>query len=297
MSYGGEFALNYNINDLSQLTSFVTVFDPDNNAVLTQNNMSFTVLPGKTGSINFTLNSDKLGIWTARYSVSTKDGKVLISSSSSFAVSKLKENPEGFAYSWSDLTFSMTSDQETYEYGSKALFTFHLWNKGSEDKNVTANWGYASKWIVVPAKGYTSFNYTLSSVLYSGRLKARFYVDGIEVGYSEKGFWMVYPYVKTHIETDSRIYMRGETVSITLNLENSQAIAHNLQASVQVKHTSGTKLCESSFNISMPADSAENRTFSFVLPSDLTFGTYNVVSEINEGVNQIAYDATYFEVP
>lgn len=312
MSYGGEFALNYNVNDLSQLTSFVTVFDPDNNTVLTQNNLSLTVLPGKTGSINFTLNSDKLGIWTARYSVLTKDGKVLISSLSSFAVSKLKENPEGFAYSWANMMLSVTSDQETYEEGSPAVFTFHLWSKENEDKNVTVTWGLAhhswkgivpsgwdnglSKWIIVPANGYASFNYVLPKVVDFDRLRAKFYIDGVEVGYAERGLRCLFVVIETDIETNARTYMRGETVFIGLHLKNNQPIAHDLQVFVQVLQ-SDVRLYETNFNVSMPAGSVENRTFSFPLPSALAFGTYSVVSEVYYKLVKVGADETYFEVP
>jgi|GEM_PF-4273019 hypothetical protein len=235
--WGGEFALNYNITNLSRYDAIVTIRDPDGDKVL-ENYSSGYSRPGETERINLTFNSNssQLGMWSARYSVLTKGGKVLASDLKPFAVSNFRENAGGFTYQGSELTFSVTSDNEYYVYGSSAIFTFHLWNNGGEDKNVTVTWGLVhhgskgiiplgwddalNKSIVVPAKGNASFNYILPKVVDLDRLRAKFYVDENHVGSAEKGIWMFKPDIDIDVKTDKQQYFREENVSMYINLSN-----------------------------------------------------------------------------
>jgi parallel beta-helix repeat protein len=232
--WGGEFTLNYSVNDSAKLEAVMTVKDPDG-SLIKETNSSLFILPGKIGSINISLNSDKLGIWSARYSVLTHDEKVYASAAQPFAVSKYQETPGGFEYQGSDLTYSITSDNENYPLGSPALFKFHLWNSGETEKNVTITWGAyyhgeagiipegwddaLSNSTLVPAGGNTTLLYVLPEVVHLDRLRAMFYDDGIYVGSAERGFWVYNPSINVEVEPDSKRYSKGQNVSLSLYLK------------------------------------------------------------------------------
>ncbi|NOZ59044.1 MAG: hypothetical protein GXO66_05655, partial [Euryarchaeota archaeon] len=234
--YAAEFAVNYSIAANSRMRAVVTVRDPEG-AIALERNLSFTVLPGAKGGFNITFNATREGIWVARYTILDSSGRVHTSSSKPFAVSRFYRMREGFGYRGSDVVLTVTSDREEYPYKSPAVFTFHLWNHGDEDRNVTVTWGLMNHYmkgvvpkgedpldssynrtVTVPAGGNASFLYTLPEVRGLDRLRANLYVGGRKVGSVERGFWMYYSYVRAEISGMRAEYLAGEVVNFSLGV-------------------------------------------------------------------------------
>jgi len=149
--WGGEFAYDYNITNLSRFEAFVTVRDPDDTVVKEEQNISLSIRPGETGQLNvtnLTIPLTTLGLWSIEYSVLPVENdlldpqNVLISDVAHFAVSNYAENPDGFAYQGKNITFSVNSDRERYVYGTNATFTITMWNHGETAKEVTCWWNF-----------------------------------------------------------------------------------------------------------------------------------------------------------
>ena len=302
LAYAGEFALGYSISEHSQFDAYVTVFDPDQNIVQEQN-FSLYILPGQTGSINLTVNADKYGLWTARYSVLTSNDTVVFSEKYIFAVSGFRESSNGFAYFDSQLVFNMTSESREYVYGKDASFTVTVKNEAAADKSVIGKWmlpNPSSQTVIVPAGG--TANFTISSPVYeSGRLIVRFYDStdpGKLLGEVASPFEVYHPDVNLGLELDKPWYREGETVTISLNLENLQPLDYSPQTTVRVFDPNGVKVFESAFYTEyLPKFSSTNKMLKFTLPLDSSFGTYTLTSEAYNGTEKIGGTVLYFDIP
>jgi parallel beta-helix repeat protein len=302
-NFGGEFTLNYHINDVSQYEAYVTIYDPEGNVVKEQNSSLF-ILPGATKSINLTLNAQMLGIWTARYSVLAKDNNVLVSTRYRFAVSKFKTSPDGFAYQDSGMTFWITSDRQEYIYGKNAVFTVHVKNDLDIDKSVTSKWSFPThQWqtVTVPAHSESSFEYS-TAVFKSGRFSVSFYegdqTSVKQLGWAEHMFSVYRPSIDSDVQVDKPWYREGETVSITVGLRNLQPIDYSPSVTVRIINSDNLKIFENSYNVYyLPAYSSDTRTLSFTLPPESTFGSYSVVSDVYSEDQKVGSATAYFEIP
>ena len=302
LAYAGEFALGYSISEHSQFDAYVTVFDPDQNIVQEQN-FSLYILPGQTGSINLTVNADKYGLWTARYSVLTRNDTVVFSEKYIFAVSGFRESSNGFAYFDSQLVFNMTSESREYVYGKDASFTVTVKNEAAADKSVIGKWmlpNPSSQTVIVPAGG--TANFTISSPVYeSGRLIVRFYdstAPGKLLGEVASPFEVYHPDVNLGLELDKPWYREGETVTISVNLENLQPLDYSPQTTVRVFDPNGVKVFESAFYTEyLPKFSSTNKMLTFTLPLGSSFGTYTLTSEAYSGTEKIGGIVLYFDIP
>jgi len=317
--YGSGDAINIPINVTSyiDLTANNVVFrmlDPDKKVVDTVNAAN-AISPFEIKTVNAAYTTpSKLGIWTIDYSLmNNSHGEVQgIHNIKKFAVSKYKENPNGFAYQGSQISFAITSDAEQYPYGSPAVFTFHIWNKGSIDKNIKVTWGSIHhSWygiippgwddalnntITVPSQGYASFTYVLPKVVDLDRFRAKFYDGNNYLGGAEKGFWMFKPTLSINVQTDKTEYARGENGTIILNINNMQSSAYNTTIVVRTLNPENFNIFEKTFDLNISASSKENRNIEFSIPSNDIDGTHLLIVEAYKGTNKIGSNSTFFKV-
>lgn len=302
LEYAGEFALGYSISEHSKFDAYVTVYDPDQN-IIQERNISLNILPGQTGNINLTVSADKYGLWTARYSVLTKNNNVLFSEKYIFAVSRFRESPNGFAFYDSQLVFNMTRESQKYVYGKDASFTVTIKNEAAADKSVVSKWTFpnpSSQTINVPAGG--TANFTISSPVYeSGSLVVRFYDQADPnklLGEVTSPFEVYHPDIKMKLELDKPWYTQGETATISVSLENLQPLDYSPQTTVQIFDPNGLKVFENAFNVEiLPRYSPTIKTLMFGLPGDSSFGTYTLIAEAHNGTERIGGAVLYFDIP
>jgi thiol-disulfide isomerase/thioredoxin len=323
--WGGEFALNYSLADLSQLQGFVTVYDPDGRVVSTVENVSLTVPPGRFGTLNATLSVSTPGIWTVRYSVLAADGRVVTSMSQAFAVSVFQESEAGLAYQGSPISLTITSDHEQYAAGSNASFTFHLWNHGDDTATVTTVWslphnywmmqqeeygapgttnpGYYTTTLrathTVPAHGNVSFDYFVP-VYDTDRLWAQFYLGDEPstsyLGLETRGFFVFTPGILVTPDLVKPRYLRSEVAQLNVTLQNVQRWSYNATVRVWVLDADNAKIYDTSFTTLLPLGSVDVVSLNFTVPPTAHPGSASVFAEVTSRGKRIGYGAAYFEI-
>ncbi len=319
--YGSGDAMDIPINitsyiDLTADKVKFTLIDPDKNVVDTVN-VTTSISPYETKTINFTDTArSKLGIWHLDYSlVNDSAGEVqCVRDTQRFAVSKYAENPDGWVYQGKKITFSVTTPEEKYLYGSDVPFTIHIWNKGDTDRNISFR-TYYKDWMLrtklseqnvnghldVPAGGEASFTHTLhvGNIRLSHNqliIYASFSEGDRNLGRTEKVVWMYHPSVGIEVETEKKEYATREDVSVLLNLTNKRSATCNATVTVRTLDPDNKKVYEDSFNINLNASSSKNKTLSFSLPLDSKYGIYLVTAEAYSNGRKIGSGSTYFKV-
>ena len=297
-----------------------TLLDSDKNiitneSVLYEENVSVTELPTNVSILNYSYSNPlKLGIWRLDYEVYDVNGIVIESGVKKFAVSKYVENPEGWVYQGKKITFSVTTPEEKYPYGSDVPFTIHIWNKGDTDRNISFR-TYYKDWMLrtklseqnvkghldVPAGGDASFTHILhvGDAYFSHNqliIYASFSEEGNNLGRTEKVVYLFRPSVSVDVETARKEYAKGEDVYVLLNLTNKRSAACNATVTVKTLDPDNKKIYEDSFNINLNASSSKNKTLNFSLPIDASYGVYLVTAEAYSNGRKIGSGSTYFEV-
>jgi uncharacterized repeat protein (TIGR01451 family) len=306
----------------------VKIYDPDRKNIVYEMPVEVNLPPGETTSVSTSYTAgtnSSLGIYHTLYDltgggiwnydddddpntyqmVNWLIGDLTEPSSGRFVVSNPPSNP----YKSSDFSFSVNSDSEYYAYGSTATFTFNLWNYTNTDRQIKVTWGlphhgfgwdnYFNKTVTVAANDQASFAYTLENVRDLDRLRARFYDEsGNQIGYAEKGIWMIYPSVNVTVQTDKTLYSRGESVNLTLNLQNKKSVSYTTTLKVRVSDPSNTNIYNTTSDVSLGANATLIQTLSFTLPSTAQGGYYIVSVEAYDTTDKkIGGDSTSFELP
>ena len=312
--FGGGFALGVDTSELSRYQVNFTLRNPDKN-IVKEESISVTVPPGEIKEVNFTYpNPSSLGIWTLEYEILDYQNALIDSGTKKFAVSKYAENPEGFVYQGKNITFTISSPEERYAYGSDVPFTIHIWNKGDADRIISFNtyykdWSLSPKLpeqniegtLNVPAGGEASFTHTLHvGDIYLSHdqliIYASFSEDGKSLGRTEKVIWMFSPSIAVNLNTDKEEYAIGEDVSILLNLENRRTATYNVNTIVRVLDQENNKVFETSLDVTLPGEASEEKEFSFSLPTTARYGVYLVSAEAYVGGKKVGSGSTYFKV-
>lgn len=272
-----------------------TVIDPDKN-IFDHVNVSTTILPNETKTINFTyIAPSKLGIWWIDYSLLNNSNVTqTMYEAERFAVSKYAENPEGWVYQGSELSFDVTTPDEYVVFGSEVTFFIHIYNNGDVDKNISVKKDW-SHWVMdwekvsVPAHDMGTITHTMKAS--SGRFWAWFYDGDTFLGHASKGICSVRPSIYINIETDKQEYVQGEDVSILLNLGKYEELHHSIAVTVRLLDPDNNKISEEIF-----AFTSGNKTLNFTLPIDSERGICTVTAEAYSNNNKIGSGSTYFEL-
>jgi thiol-disulfide isomerase/thioredoxin len=321
---GSAFGLGIGLSQLSEYQVNFTLKDPGGNVINAQTT-NVTVPPGETGSAQFTYGGlSELGIWSLGYEIVDYQGTLLDSGTKMFAVSKYAENPDGWVYQGSEITFGVNSESEHYPRGGNAEFIIQVWNHGDTDKTVTAWYSFPHNYwathdsiygspgttrpghssnlhetLTIPAQSSASFTYSVPVVSYD-RLWADFY-EGDEtsnkyLGGASRGFYVFDPSIAVNVSTDKDEYAKGEIVSIPLSLTNRQSSSYDISATVKVLDPERSIVFEESLDVALAGEASEERVITFSLPGAAQHGLYVVSAEAYVGDSKMGSGSTYFEV-
>ncbi len=184
------------------------------------------------------------------------------------------------------------------------------WNNTDNDATITfkyilahlgpgGSWSYGTQDINVPAKSSTSFNIIIPEVAWQGWLQGTFHAEtGKQIGFASKGIWMFYPAVNVTAQTDKTLYAEGETVNLTLTLQNKQNAGYTTTLKVRVSDPSNTSIYNTTIDVSMGVNATSTQNLSFALPSTAQGGYYIVSAEAYDATNKkIGGDSASFELP
>jgi hypothetical protein len=318
--FPGGFGLGVDMAGVSTYEVNFTLADPDGE-IAKQESVPVYVEPGQVESIDFTYaNPSKLGIWSLEYEVRDYSDTLVDSGVKKFAVSNFADNPGGFAYQGPQLLIWATTPDDHVPAGSDVAFTVHV--KNDSDSDFSGNigvgghearqeggrwWAYygAITGIAVPAHSEASYAYShamdVSTAMYFGLFQEgvpyenQYFHQGA-IAASEKGVWVFEPSIAVDAATDKTVYIKGEDVSISLDMQNRRSTAYDVNAVVRVLDPENYKLFENAFYITLPDDASDQRTFDFSLPSDAKYGVYVVTAEAFVGGEKVGSDSAYFEV-
>jgi hypothetical protein len=96
--------------------------------------------------------------------------------------------------------------------------------------------------------------------------------------------------VDVTIQTDKAIYVKGDTVAISINLQNRQAMEYLASLHVMVSDPSGVTLYDTTQDLTLADDSTIGQNMSFVLPLSASGGTYKILAGLY-GVNGVMLGA------
>jgi hypothetical protein len=301
------------------------IYDPDRKDLLKEETISTFISPGSSTQLLIqcaTPTTASLGIYHIDYELYDAQGNVIQPQAETDSGRFVVSNPPTNPYKSPDFNFSVNSDSEYYMYGSDAVFTVTIWNNSDTDKTVTAKYcmphhyletgdpqygGWAgrldlwlTKTLLVPANGSSSFTHAMNNARASSdRFWAYFYDgDNKNIGLATKGFFVVKPSVEVGIQTDKTLYAKGETVSLTVNLQNKQSISYATTLKVKVIDPSNTSVYSNSPSVTLPADGTSTQSLGFTLPPTAQNGLFIVSAEAYDGSGKkIGGNSATFEVP
>ncbi len=307
---GGRFTVGYSPSDYSSFRAIVTIKDTEGNLVL-EEERDLPIAPGETGAIEIDLPDTTVkGTWSARYSVLSNDGKVLLSSLKRFARSAYLENPQGFVwYKYNDTFFDAVSDHFVVVMGADETFYVHVYNRSDSNKDLEYRFTWNGetlegfKWVHVPAQSTVTIPYTMTiDDLGWGWFSATFWEGGRQPGQlagtggARRLIVSYRPYVDVKLALDKPSYTVADSLVATVQLTNMGPGTYDAHTVVQLQDTTGNVLAEQSFDESLLSytvgrEATLTRNLTFALPGGMAPGTYvvNVMTYTNQQNTGRAY--------
>jgi len=90
------------------------------------------------------------------------------------------------------------------------------------------------------------------------------------------------PFANLNIQTDKGIYRKGDTVTLTANIQNNRSIGYPATLKLHVADPSGTSVYDTSLSVNLNAQAMSVQTASFVLPPAGQGGFYSVQAELDD---------------
>ncbi|MEW6607659.1 MAG: hypothetical protein AB1414_09450, partial [bacterium] len=254
---------------------------------------------GQSTQINFQTicPQDKLGIFWINYTLKDQAGNILKPETKGerFYVSRHLTGTKPIE----GLSFSITSPTEYYFYNDTATFTFHLYNQGTQTRNIKCEYGLLSeerftKVVNVPPQG-TTFT-TSFKVLSAHGLFATFYDENNHViGNASRAIWLHNPKLDIKINTDKK----GDKGIVTLVLQdkdNKYNLGYNPEVRFKVTDPIGDEVFATNTTLSITPNGSVSTTIGFPLITAMG-GVYLIKVEVYNNESKIGVWTSSFEIP
>src|SRR4030043_859720 len=288
------------------------IYNPDRTTVVDEQLLAHNVSAGQSTTIPVSYTSSAssaLGIYHIDYILRDAQGNIIQPQSETDSGRFVVSNPPSNPYKTPDFSFSIQSDAEYYIYGSPVTFTVIAWNNTSSDSTLTfkyilahlgprGSWRSGSHSFHIPANASTSFNIVVPEVAHQGWLWGTFYDETKkQVGYANKGIWMVYPSINITAQTEKSLYGKGETVLIHISLKNNTPASWQSNVKVTITDSQNTKVFEDTKTVNLSSYGTGTVTTSFALPLNSNIGSYTVKAEAWYETRLFSSAFTRFELP
>lgn len=305
-------------------SAILLLYDPSRGNLVETKTITIALPSGQKVKIPYsytTASNSPLGIWHIDYLLYDDTGNIISSNvtfdSGRFVVSSPPSDP----YAESGLNISITTPSEYIFPGQDVPFIVTLWNNTDKDERLRlySGWDHIPRAfldeVLVPAKGSISNNYTIPNPT-SGR---SLWVDvfsesGLQIrskamyhftddpwtyaGSYGKGFVIIYPSVDVTVQTDKTLYAKGETVNLTLNLQNTQKVSYTTALKVKVLDPSNNSIYNTTLDINLVGSETSTQNLNFALSSTAQNGYYTVLAEAYDtSGKKIGGDSASFDVP
>ncbi|MGC1123328.1 MAG: FG-GAP-like repeat-containing protein [Candidatus Methanofastidiosia archaeon] len=209
-----------------------------------------------------------------------------------FVVSILAGDDSGYSC-LPELGFAITSESEYFACGSPAVFTFHIWNRSNEDKNILCRFifphhGIGTYWqnpiireVFAPQGQETTFTYTLSSVWTYDRLWAEFFDEnGDFIGAASRGLYEFTPSFEIHVRRDRDAYGRGDTALVSTRITNKLKYTSPAYLKLVIKDNNGGELYSAERIVWLEGYETREEVFQFSIPIDIDYGNLKVEASL-----------------
>jgi hypothetical protein len=255
------------------------------------------------------------GMWETHYTLYDERGFPVQTTvdAYNFAVSRLAPGVDGgYVYQGTPYGFSLTSDDEMYEYGETATFTFHVFNHTDQTRDFSVrygldHWGEGGFWGLFFRYPSGGCNLTVTPhdegtcqwsrvVNGSHRVKARLVTGGQRVAYIERGYWLVGPKVDQEVRADRTYYTPVDTVELVLTTTNMRDRPREATTTLFVRDPHNSVVFSDVLTVTLPA-CCESVEQTVTLPHNLSYGTYRASTEVKVGGRVGDRDSTRIQVP
>jgi tripartite motif-containing protein 71 len=312
---------NNTTSDASSLK--ILVYNPDRTTLLSERSVSAPVPAGQSTTIPVTYattTGSALGIYHIDYVLYDSSGTIIQpqaeTDSGRFAVSNPPANP----YKPKDLLYAVNVSRGYFLSGESIPITVTIWNNSNSDKKLRYYWDYTHsiatflEEVQVPAHGSISRNYTLPQISGTVMLWVHFFEEnGTPVSYqtivnAPGESWpyvgsggmtipVLHPYASATVRTDKAFYARGETVSISVSLQNQIILGWQPNVQIAVYDFWRNKIYGETKTIALPPSGNASLSVSFALPSSPMIGSYWVNIYVPSGASWYSASAyASFEV-
>ncbi|MEM3069149.1 MAG: hypothetical protein QXH58_04490, partial [Nitrososphaerales archaeon] len=289
----------HNITDANATKVKLTLLSPDRREIHTETH-DFSLVSGEEKEITFTHTAPTfLGIYFVDYTLLDESGDVIQPQAEGerFCVSGhyvTYDNPQ--------LTFAITSPFEQFPYGTEASFTFHIWNNSNDDRIVTAKWhlwGSPEKTntLSIPAHTEGTFNEEITVRSNAGLFASFYDENGNRLGSASRDIRVYNPSLNVKVATDKKLYSRGESLSVKLELQDRSNQSYQTQVKLAVFAPENIKILARDLDINLSASGSGSERVTFTLPSVLSGGVYRVQAEAFSQGQKVGLGLSSFEVP
>ncbi|MBI4686041.1 MAG: hypothetical protein HY755_12730 [Nitrospirae bacterium] len=320
-------------NTTTDATSIkIQIYNPDRATAVSEQQLAVSIPAGSFSQLvtdYSSLITDALGIYHIDYELYDSNGILIQPQAETDTGRFIVSNPPSNPYKSADLLYTINTPSEDVLEGQDVAYTVNIWNRSAYDKrlrlwkNLSHFWqvGFLDE-IIVPANGSVSKTYMQKmSGLYDWAFTwATIWVDFYEenstgtykpwyiyssethpyayVGTIGKRLKLSYPSVDLLVKPEKSLYDKGETVNLSLTIQNKQNITYTSTLKVRATDPSNTIVNNTSLNITLPANGSTTQNLSFMLPSTAQIGFYTILVEaLDASGKKIGMGSSSFEIP
>ncbi|MGD9047437.1 MAG: MG2 domain-containing protein, partial [Anaerolineae bacterium] len=265
-----------------------------------------------TPSLTWTLpDPAQLGIWWVEYVLRDADGAVV--QEQSVGRRLMVSDPSPITGPNRPLSMWITAPSEHYLSGTEAEFTFHVLNHTDAPRTVQIRYGLPHHTWELADPAYGEFHnlqhdlfvnpndeatYVYTPTIYTtDRLFSKLYEAGAYRDNAHFKVWHVSPAVRLDVQTDGELYQPGDTVAVTVTVQNLESAPYVLDSRIQILDPQQVPVYETESASALEGEGSATMTASYTLPGTALRGFYQVVAETFHKGARGAKESARFEVP
>ena len=290
--------------DAAQRIVFHAV-DPDKNLIRDRATVEVAIETGQTREVELEISDlTALGHWSLDAELQDALGEAIHTEyeAAAFVVNNFDETLDGVGYKAEPISFSAVADEERMLRGQRARIRLLVWNYAPTVRVVTVRTTMPglppeTRVVQLPPGRRTEVQY-LSDPLTDVRPHA-FHAhlsdeSGRSLGSATKVVYTQDPAVDLVLAIDKDVYRPGERIEMSLAYANTIRAAFDASFAVAITDPSGAILFDERFDASLRPGIPGSRSFAFVLPLSVRYGTFKVWAEAATAERRLAYREEFF---
>ena len=285
-------------NSTTGTTAFIdfAIANQEGDWIVSSDGIPASLAPGETRVLSTTIpmadllsrNQGQHGQWRVGVGLLDATGQAVTAQTETyqFASARFTEAEAGHGYPGQPYAISVTSESEEYPYNAPATFTYNVFNHSDQDRTFRVSWymihhswynvpGYRGEaTVAVPARSFRTVDGLLERVVDLDRVRASLYLDGRQVAYAERGFWVVPAQLSQTIAADKTTYNWGDSPTIIVTTTNQANTETPVVAALNAYYPDGSTMLTRA--ISFTVTPAVPQVESVSLPPLTRPGQYRV---------------------